>query len=68
MINVWGIPNYGNKKKIMNSGWEKQQQWNKDQGVLCKTATDLHSEGEMAGFGVPDDAGVHGRLSSPAPL
>lgn len=34
----------------------------------AKQATDLHSEGEVAAFGVPDDAGVHGRLSSPAPL
>ncbi len=56
------------KKKIMNIGSENNKQWNEDQGVLYKTATDLHSKGEMAAFGVPDDAGVHVRLSSPAPL
>ncbi len=52
----------------MNIGLENNKQWNEDQGVLYITATDLHSKGEMAAFGVPDDAGVHGRLSSPAPL
>lgn len=28
----------------------------------------LHSEGEMAALGVPDDAGVHRGLHAPAPL
>lgn len=31
-------------------------------------AANLHCEGEVAALGVPDDAGVHGGLDTPAPL
>lgn len=42
--------------------------WRKKEKEIDVLAANLHRKGEMAALGVPDDAGVHGRLDTPAPL
>lgn len=53
----------GNRVKATGDTSRRQQEW-----VLCELCPHLKGHSEVAGFGVPDNASVHGRLDTPPPL